>query len=503
MEEQQSQSYESFARRHHHSAENVVTLLEWLLVAFILALVFQGFAIQAFQIPTGSMAETLRGKHYQLRCFRCGYKFDAGWEGKDSVTLNRPQCPNCNYFQPPHAFGPAKNGDRIFVLKCIYQFFDPKRWDVVVFKNPTDPRDNYIKRLVALPGETVQLINGDVYIDGKIQRKPVNVQKELWMPIFVQDFQPLDACDNFDESVRQGLDKHNTVWKRPFENENGSAWDLQPTRYSLDDASGKRHTLNFQADNPNDFRASYAYNDSSLYSNRPMCSDLMITFYAKSQSPDGHIGASLEKHGVLYSAQVRFAGSLLFTKTVDGVTTELGRPMLSRDVNPGTFEKFEFANVDRQLVLRWGEKRFSYDLSKDSSFVTQETRFEKPPSIKIFASGPTQLSHIGLYRDIFYLGKEEHTPRATVDNPFTLDRDQFFVCGDNCNNSLDARVWKVEGVGNNGTRYRTGTVPREYMMGKAVMVYWSQTFKPARNFPPMIPNFSNLKVIYGGSEQEY
>ena len=500
MEEQKTQHPESFAHRHHHSAESIVTLLEWLLVAFILALVFQGFAIQAFQIPTGSMAETLRGAHYQMRCFRCGYKFDAGSE---SISLNRPQCPNCNYFQPPHAFGPAKNGDRVFVLKCIYQFFEPKRWDVVVFKYPTNPHDNFIKRLIALPGETVQLIDGDVYIDGKIQRKPVNVQKELWMPIFVQDFQPLDACDNFDEPVRQGQDKHNTIWKHPFENENGSAWDLQPTWYSLDDASKKRHTLDFQTDNPDDFRASYAYNDTSTYAGKPMCSDLMITFYAKNQSPGGYIGASLEKHGVLYSAHVKFAGSLLFTKTVDGVTTELRRPMLTGSFEPGVFKKFEFSNVDQQLILRWGEKRFSYDLSKDTSFVTQEAGSEKTPRVQIFASGITELSHIELYRDIFYLGKEENTPRANVDHPFTLEDDQFFVCGDNCNNSLDARVWRVEGKGNNGTKYRIGTVPRGYMMGKAVMVYWSQTFKPAGGFPPMIPNFSNLKVIYGGSEQEY
>ncbi|MBL7215913.1 MAG: signal peptidase I [Phycisphaerae bacterium] len=509
MEEQQSQPYESFAHRHHHSAENVVTLLEWLLVAFILALVFQGFAVQAFQIPTGSMAETLRGAHHQFRCFRCGYAFDTG---KDSYTLDRPQCPNCNYFQPPHAIGSPKNGDRIFVLKCIYAFFEPKHWDVVVFKNPTNPRDNFIKRLVALPGETIQLINGDLFIDGKIMRKPLNVQKELWMPIFVQDFQPLDACDNFDEPIRHGQDTHNTVWMRPFKNENGSEWDLQPTRYSLDDVSDKQHFISFQTDNPNEFRASYAYNNSSGYGYRPVCSDLMITFFAKGQSPDGCIGASLEKYGVIYSAQVNFAGSLLFTKTVDGVATELGRPTLTGGIKPGIFEKFEFANVDQQLVLRWGQKRFSYDLSKDISFRTQDASDESPPTIKIFASGPTEIRHIALYRDIFYVGKEEPALRATVDKPFTLDVDQFFVCGDNCNNSSDARLWSVEGIGNNGKTYRTGTVPREYMMGKAVLVYWSQAFRPPTpkwaskwvpKFPPMIPNLSNIKVIYGGSEQLY
>ncbi|MBC8377824.1 MAG: signal peptidase I, partial [Planctomycetes bacterium] len=273
MEEPRPQPHESFAHRHHHSAENLVTLLEWLLVAFILALVFQGFAIQAFQIPTGSMAETLRGAHYQMRCLRCGYLFDSGSESI-GYDLDRPQCPSCNYFQPPHALGEVKNGDRIFVIKCIYQLFEPQRWDVVVFKNPTFPAENYIKRLVALPGEMVQLVHGDLYIDGKIARKPVNVQKELWMPIFIQDYQPLGAQDFFDDQIEQGQDAHNTVWIPPFVNDEESQWDLQPARYMLNDSSLKQHTLRFQTNNPSVFKASYAYNDSSGYGNQPICSDL-------------------------------------------------------------------------------------------------------------------------------------------------------------------------------------------------------------------------------------
>ncbi|MBC8379462.1 MAG: hypothetical protein H8E62_09825 [Planctomycetes bacterium] len=77
------------------------------------------------------------------------------------------------------------------------------------------------------------------------------------------------------------------------------------------------------------------------------------------------------------------------------------------------------------------------------------------------------------------------------------------MCGDNSNNSYDGRAWRIEGIGNNGHSYRVGIVPRDYMMGKAVMVYWSQAFQPAGNLPSMIPNLGNLKVISGGSEREY
>ena len=52
-------------------------------------------------------------------------------------------------------------GDRVLVLKYLYAFQDPQRWDVVVFKNPTDPNGdaaNYIKRLVGLPSEQLLIL---------------------------------------------------------------------------------------------------------------------------------------------------------------------------------------------------------------------------------------------------------------------------------------------------------------------------------------------------------
>ncbi|MCI0499755.1 MAG: signal peptidase I [Planctomycetales bacterium] len=500
MEETRPQPYESLAHRHQHTVEGVVTLLDWLLVAFILALLFQGFAMQAFQIPTGSMAETLRGAHYHLRCLRCGHAFDVG---SDLMEFGRPWCGNCDYYQPPYAAGDLKNGDRIFVLKSIYQFYEPKRWDVVVFKNPTNPRDNYIKRLIGLPNETVQLIRGDVFIDGKIARKPANVQNELWIPIFLRDYQPLAAADLSNNSAGQEQNTPDGPSAMPFQNEQDSGWELKDAVFSLHDASGRRHTLSYVSANPHDFQAMCSYNDSSDNFGKPVVSDLMINFFARPGGTEGYIGASLEKYGVLYSARVEFGGSLVLTRTVNGVTTDLRLPMLIGRAEQGRFEKFEFACVDQLLVLRWGQKRLAYDLSGDAGFARQESSDEKPPRVQIFAAGPAQIRHVGLFRDIFYMGKEGYSLRATDETPFTLKDDQFFVCGDNSNNSLDGRLWPTKGIGNNGQTYDEGVVPRDYMMGKAVMVYWSQAFRPLPNFPPMIPNWGTIKVIYGGGEREY
>src|SRR5215831_4823094 len=54
--------------------------------------------------------------------------------------------------------------ERIFVNKFVYHFEPIERGDVIVFWYPLDPAKSYIKRVVGLPGETVRLVNGDVYI---------------------------------------------------------------------------------------------------------------------------------------------------------------------------------------------------------------------------------------------------------------------------------------------------------------------------------------------------
>ena len=57
------------------------------------------------------------------------------------------------------------DGDNLIVEKLSYRFSDPKRFDIIVFP-PTGKKEYYIKRIIGLPGETVQILSGMVYIDG-------------------------------------------------------------------------------------------------------------------------------------------------------------------------------------------------------------------------------------------------------------------------------------------------------------------------------------------------
>lgn len=208
-------------------AAEVADTFEWLITAFILAFVFRAFVMEAFRIPTGSMADTLKGAHFQLRCRQCGYKYEYGFVPRrydlpeDYVPRSGhlrsfpSRCPSCGNYQPVGGTMPVAYGDRILVLKCIYQFFEPKRWDVIVFKNPTEPTINYIKRLVGLPGDKVQIIDGDIYINGQISRKPPKVQNELWMPVYDNDYQPVNP---FTPTF------NNHRWAQPFKADSSSKW---------------------------------------------------------------------------------------------------------------------------------------------------------------------------------------------------------------------------------------------------------------------------------------
>lgn len=496
-------------------AAEIADTFEWLITAFILAFVFRAFVMEAFRIPTGSMADTLKGAHFRLRCLQCGYAYDHGFvpsEYRDNagrilredtvpavgVIPPKTRCPSCGNHPSTNDKVPVANGDRILVLKCIYQFFEPKRWDVIVFKNPNEPYINYIKRLVALPGDEIEIIDGDVYIDGKISRKPPKVQNELWMTVFNNDYQPIDPNK---PTFNPAQTKR---WRQPFINKPGSKWlttDSQnPTRFALDSPPDKINTIAYDTSLGNNFRATYAYNNQVHYKYRPTCSDLMVRFYARPTQEHGYIGASLSKYQTTYTALIDPAGQMTVTQSFEGEETLLD----SYQIDPPALDKWtlvKFANIDHQLIFQFGEEKITYDLGLDPN-AAGPIKSNLEPNVQIFGSSKLTLSHVAIFRDTHYTaGRGGGGGRATNGEPFPLREDEFFVLGDNSPNSQDARWWDRPGKANNGIVYRAGVVPRDYLVGKALFVYWPSGFKPFAKSPvAAIPNIGKMRLIYGGKD---
>lgn len=112
--------------------------LEALVLAVILAAVIRFFLFEPFYIPSGSMEPTLMP------------------------------------------------GDRIIVNKFIYLFKEPVRGDIMVFRYPKDPERDFIKRVIGVPGDTVEIRNSDLYINGKKVSEPY-----LPAGLKFQDFAPV------------------------------------------------------------------------------------------------------------------------------------------------------------------------------------------------------------------------------------------------------------------------------------------------------------------------
>jgi signal peptidase I len=588
------------SRKRKDIAAEIANTFEWLITAFILAFVFRAFIMEAFRIPTGSMADTLKGAHFRLCCEKCGYKYSHGFSPEayifcprcgytceinsirqrnlrcpqcfyrfnyleryrlhqdtvpsGNVELPHTRCPSCGYEQGYNRYTkstrPVANGDRILVLKCIYQFVEPKRWDIIVFKNPLDPMENYIKRLIGLPEDKIEIIDGDVYINDRISRKPPKVQQELWTLIYDHDYQPVQPQEG---------SFNGKPWRQPFRNDSDSKWMLNdsdnPTLLRLNSGVEQINTLIYDTPD-NEFKATYSYNDVDFRreEDMPECSDLMVRFYVDSGSAvsnpvdsQASVGITLRKYQTNYSAWVSSTREInnlgIRTKSQSAISRgETGEMVIAKvgpdkqlielrrkQIRPLGINKptlVNFANVDHQLIFKYGAEKLTYDLpSGPNDAGSQQTDAE--PRVKIFGAGKLTLSHVAIFRDIHYTAEKAANGadigRATQGNPFTLAKDEFFVLGDNSPNSEDSRWWDRSGVANNGLAYRKGVVPRDYLVGKALFIYWPSGFefpwpeslkkyllnKSQQNLAlkiihgiaslRWIPNVGQMRLIYGGS----
>jgi signal peptidase I len=118
--------------------------IEAIVIAVIIAMFIRTFIIQAFKIPSGSMLETLQiGDQILVNKFIYGVKI------------------------------PFTNGKTLIPVK------DPKRDDIVVFKYPEDPSKDFIKRVVAVGGDTLEIIDKQLFINDKpVEKKPFAVYNE-------------------------------------------------------------------------------------------------------------------------------------------------------------------------------------------------------------------------------------------------------------------------------------------------------------------------------------
>ena len=173
--------------------DNVKTLIG----ALIIAILIRSLLFQPFYIPSSSMEPTLLvGDRIFVSKFTYGYS-------KHSFP-----------------FSPNITNERFFSKS-------PKRGDLVVFKTPADNRTDYIKRLIGMPGDTIQFIEGSVFINNKkILRKKVENKKIIRCGSFLLE------TNTFVETLPNGI-KHKVAYKKKGSLQNTKIFKVPANHYFL------------------------------------------------------------------------------------------------------------------------------------------------------------------------------------------------------------------------------------------------------------------------------
>ena len=424
-------------------------------------------------------------------------------------------CPMCRYAvrQPNRAID---SGDRILVLKYIYEFTEPRRWDVVVFKNPKNPQENYIKRLVGKAGEWLWVLRGNVYTrptdsdPWRIERKPADVQRAVWQPIYHSDYAPRDGGDG----SQRDLDH---MWSVPWQRDDQAHWqyehDMRCYRF---DGSTAQARLDFDFANQHGSADYYPYNSFDGRSTQRrwqyIVDELRIAATFTPQQEGLTATLNLTTADRRFTAVVRPDGSAELRAGLINADAP-GEQTLTAPAGTVTWQvdrgvRLDLWHVDQSVSL-WADGKlvcqatYNDELSDDAMRAMRDSSIEQVPQVSIEVAGAAvTLSQVDMDRDLYYTPQDDRLPIATVE-PVYLAADRFFCMGDNSPQSEDSRLWQTVDpwisyhCSDGDDPLPRGMVPRKLLIGKAFFVYWPSAYrlKSDSTFIGVVPNFGQMRVI--------
>lgn len=410
--------------------------LEAIIVAIILALVLRYFVMEAFKIPTGSMAPHLLGVHRVVECPVCGYQFAVGAPTEDATGAYKPSedrypRATCPLDEEDFKIDEFKvlGGNRILVNKYVYDFRPPKRWEVIVFRYPEDPTKNYIKRCVAMTGEVLDIRNGDVYIDGEIARKPWNVQDSLWLPVYDSNH------------VAPGTESE--FW-------DARGWKIGRNSFVADDDNGT-YRLEFSKTPIYD---KYGYARTGGGS---VVGDLLFECEFDPQS-DGSFEVALGETQVRFVAHFDVSGSTatytLF-KLLDGEAREAVAGPVKTDLLDG-MNSLYFTNVDDQARCKLNGAVLGEDYLWTA---TDDNRYWENGIEVTAVDCMMTLQNVRIRRDIHYRNEQYMSQLRPAMERYNREGRPFYVgFGDHSPASSDSRTF--------------GVIPAENLIGRALVIFW-------------------------------
>lgn len=443
-------------------------------VAVCLFLLIRTVGVEPFGVPTGSMAPALIGNHREAFCTRCGAPVVVGEPaaGARPADFARCRCPNCG---APADLSEADTitGDRLLVDKTAFLARPPRRWEVAVFRCPVDDTKPYVKRVAGLPGELIQISDGDVYADGELVRKSLSDLREVLVPVLDMNSPPRP-------------DGWGTRWLvepvpapptlpavgRP-DPQPADAAVLADTALVLDAANRSegvgltyRHwNLDRRCEEPVGYALGYnggpAGGRSEFAAGTPACRDFVLTFDLEVVAGAGSFACRLGDGADWVSADLP-VGNAADSPGVQVAHDGGARPVTGpgRRLDIGKTYRVEFAFADRRasLAIDGEEVVPPLDLPADPPGRSRRRPLGRPAQLG--ARGVTAtVRNLRLDRDIHYLPGSRGVTAA-----WRLGPGEYFLLGDNTANSQDSREWQAGGDPRPG-------VPEADFVGKPFLIH--------------------------------
>ena len=433
--------------------------VEFLLLLGVGILLLRTFAAEAYVVPTGSMAPTLLGFHKELTCPNCKFPFVVGMD--DQGRSGRPVCPNCGQGELGNVPAVECNGDRLLVQKFLFDVRRPNRWEVAVFQSPAEPDQAYVKRVVGLPGETIQIVDGDVFIDGKIARKTLREQRAMRILVYDNDYVPADS-DRFPRWRFRGARSPRLV---------PSGWKAQGSRFvheSTATSTAREDWLEYLHFDPDrgrhgPIRDFCPYNGGDLRGDN-VVKDLMIEADLSIRSEVKSLTLRLDHGSDRFTVilpvdgrsgpEVRRNGRFLEVVNAKGGLT-------SSPAESPRFVRLEASAIDRRLTVAVDGVALFDPIDFEASGGSGSGPPGSPLALGV-VGGSMELRRLRVHRDIYYTGDLAIGTRRpfAVDTAHVLGEDEFFVLGDNSPVSNDSRFWE-----------RSPVVRGDRFLGKPFLVH--------------------------------
>lgn len=537
-----SESNTGFMRGFRQALDPVLSLL-------IAVLLVRTFLVEGYLISTGSMAPHYYGERKRVVCPQCQFQFAVGTEfDEDSLieTGDFAVCPNCMANESDLSNQPVNRGDHLLVWKNAYQFRDPRRGEVIVFRNPNEPRETYIKRVVGLPKEEISIRDGNLWVDGQIVQKSLEEQRAQRVLVFDSSYQPFDSET---WSGRWSSDTPKSGW-RPSD----SGW-----KYSAENEEDwltYRHTLRFGGNHESTVCLSDSMNERVAAAFVPK--KVPFPFAPEPRFP----GVRLEENcliatGVLSAVTHQKLRKVIplndYQSAVDQLLVKSHRTHVTdftaynHEMPTNRLSPIHEFFLETKIVLSESSGVIFIELNTPTGFL----RFEIDPEVqriglyrpqeeealmeehfrlvdaheflleissfdnqllvainknivmepwplssandsphtpfeiaRISGSAEFELKTLKLYRDIYYTSQKGE---YASEQAFQIPADHYFVLGDNSRVSSDSRRWEQP------------TVPRKLLIGKPFLVHLPSTQETIGwgnwKIPYRKPDFSRIRFV--------